>query len=143
MWAAVKAGLGAGTVALIVGLQPVLTALWVAQHLAHRRRRPACGAPVARPRLGFAGIGLVVWRKLGGEVTPVNLAFAAVALVGITIGTLYQKRFVAPCDVRSASAVQMLAGARRLRCRWRCSSPSAFDWHPEPGRRDGLVGAAS
>ena len=29
VWAAVKAGIGAGTVALLVGLQPVLTALWV------------------------------------------------------------------------------------------------------------------
>jgi drug/metabolite transporter (DMT)-like permease len=59
---------------------------------------------------GFAGIGLVVWRKLGGEVTPVNLAMSVIALLGITTGTPYQKRFVGPCDVRSASAVQMLAG---------------------------------
>ena len=29
VWSAVKAGIGAGTVALLVGLQPVLTALWV------------------------------------------------------------------------------------------------------------------
>jgi drug/metabolite transporter (DMT)-like permease len=42
-------------------------------------------------------------------VTAANLSLAVFALVGITIGTLYQKRFVAPCDVRSASAVQLLA----------------------------------
>jgi len=58
---------------------------------------------------GFAGITLVVWPKLGGEVTPANLALAIVALLSITTGTLYQKRFVQPCDVRTASAVQMLA----------------------------------
>jgi drug/metabolite transporter (DMT)-like permease len=109
VWAAVKAGLGAGTAALLVGLQPVLTAIWVT------RSRRADVAPGVSARqwlglvLGFAGISLVVWRKLGGEVTPVNLAAVTIALLGITIGTLYQKRFVAPCDVRSASAIQMLA----------------------------------
>jgi drug/metabolite transporter (DMT)-like permease len=109
VWAAVKSGLGAGTVALLVGLQPVLTALWLT------RSAEARGAAAVSARqwlglvLGFAGIGLVVWRKLGGEVTPANLAMAIVGLFSITIGTLYQKRFVAPCDVRSASAVQMIA----------------------------------
>ena len=38
-----------------------------------------------------------------------NLSFAVGALLCITVGTLYQKRFVAPCDVRSANAVQLLA----------------------------------
>ncbi len=31
------------------------------------------------------------------------------ALISITTGTLYQKRFVQPCDVRSANAVQLMA----------------------------------
>ncbi len=110
VWAAVKSGLGAGTTALLVGLQPVLTALWLTRSA---EARGAAGV-VARQWLGlvlgFAGIGLVVWRKLGGEVTAANLSMAVVALLGITVGTLYQKRFLAPCDVRSASAVQMLAG---------------------------------
>lgn len=111
VWSAISAGLGAGTTALIVGLQPVLTALW----LTSRTREAHAPSVTARQWLGlvlgFAGIGLVVWRKLGvGEVTSTNLALATVALLSITIGTLYQKRFVAPCDVRSANAVQMLAG---------------------------------
>jgi drug/metabolite transporter (DMT)-like permease len=32
-----------------------------------------------------------------------------VALLSITAGTLYQKRFVAPCDVRTANLVQLAA----------------------------------
>jgi drug/metabolite transporter (DMT)-like permease len=112
VWSAVKAGVGAGTVALLVGLQPVLTALWIT---AGTSRDAGAGRLPARQWLGlclgFAGLALVVWPKLGtGEMTPGNLALAVVALLSITIGTLYQKRYVEPCDVRTASAVQMLAG---------------------------------
>ncbi|HSV47536.1 MAG TPA: EamA family transporter, partial [Ramlibacter sp.] len=53
---------------------------------------------------------MVVWQKLGvGEVTAPNLASATIALAAITAGTLYQKRFVAPCDVRTAGLVQLAA----------------------------------
>jgi drug/metabolite transporter (DMT)-like permease len=54
---------------------------------------------------------MVVSRKLEGgiEVTPWSLTMIAMALVSITTGTLYQKRFVQPCDVRSANAVQLMA----------------------------------
>jgi drug/metabolite transporter (DMT)-like permease len=60
--------------------------------------------------LGLAGLVLVVWRKLGvGEVSAFSFSLASIALLSITIGTLYQKRFVRPCDVRTASSVQMFA----------------------------------
>ena len=60
--------------------------------------------------LGFAGLALVVWDKLGvGEVSGPNLALALGALVSITAGTLYQKRFLGPCDVRAANLVQLAA----------------------------------
>ena len=115
VWSAVKAGMGAGTAALLVGFQPVLTALWVTWHT------PAGGdgghaAARVTPRqwlglaLGLCGLVLVVWRKLGvGEVTLASFTMAIVALLSITAGTLYQKRFVRPCDVRTASTVQMVA----------------------------------
>ena len=59
--------------------------------------------------LGFVGLVLVVSRKFGegGEADAGNLALAVAALLSITLGTLYQKRFVAPCDVRTASAIQL------------------------------------
>jgi drug/metabolite transporter (DMT)-like permease len=109
VWAAVKSGLGAGTSALLVGLQPVLTALWLTRSAQAREAAAVSARRWAGLVFGFAGITLVVWPKLGGEVTPANLAMAIVALLSITTGTLYQKRFVAPCDVRTASAVQMAA----------------------------------
>jgi drug/metabolite transporter (DMT)-like permease len=106
VWAAIKAGMGSGLSSLIVGLQPVLTAVWLSGTGGQVTRRQWAGLT-----LGFAGLALVVWRKLGqgGEADWVNLSLACMALFSITAGTLYQKRFVAPCDVRSANAVLLAA----------------------------------
>lgn len=105
VWAAVKLGMGAGLVALLVGLQPVLTAVWISSRGGTVAPRQWAGLA-----LGFAGLALVVWHKLGaGEINPGNFALALVALLSITAGTLYQKRFVSPCDVRAAGLVQLCA----------------------------------
>ena len=109
VWAAVKAGMGAGLSSLIVGLQPVLTAVWLSASGSRVTRRQWLGLS-----LGLAGLVLVVSRKFaqgsaGDTATAFNVALAVLALLAITIGTLYQKRFVQPCDVRSANAVQLLA----------------------------------
>jgi drug/metabolite transporter (DMT)-like permease len=107
VWAAVKAGMGAGMIALMVGLQPVLTALWLSMIGSAQRvsARQWLGL-----LLGLVGLAMVVSRKLGaGEVNPSNFALAVFALLCITIGTLYQKRFVSVGDVRTANAVQIAA----------------------------------
>lgn len=105
VWAAVKLGMGAGLVALLVGLQPVLTAIWVSSQGAAVSGRQWIGLV-----LGFGGLALVVWQKLGvGEIHGANLMLAVFALISITVGTLYQKRFVLPCDVRTASLIQLCA----------------------------------
>lgn len=105
VWSAVKLGMGAGLVALLVGLQPVLTAVWVSSQGGRVTSRQWSGLA-----LGFTGLALVVWQKLGlGEIDAVNLLLACGALLSITVGTLYQKRFITPCDVRTASFVQLSA----------------------------------
>ncbi len=135
VWAAVKAGMGAGTIALLVGLQPVLTALWLSA-LAHKSPRDGASGGVSRRQwmglcLGLVGLLLVVWRKLGvGEVNHWNLLLAMAALLSITVGTLYQKRYVQPCDVRSANAVQLLA-ALLVSLPWAWMEHGSVDMHPE------------
>lgn len=106
VWVAVKAGMGSGLVALIVGLQPVLTAFWLSATGGHITRRQWAGL-----MLGFSGLVLVVSRKFGagGEATFHTLSFAVFALLSITTGTLYQKKHIEPCDVRSANTVQLMA----------------------------------
>ncbi|MED5621796.1 DMT family transporter [Ideonella sp. BN130291] len=132
VWAAVKAGLSAGTVALVVGLQPVLTALWVSWTGQEQRVRPVQWLGLL---LGLSGLLLVVWRKLGaGEVTGGNLMLAVFALVSITVGTLYQKRFVRSNDVRTATLVQLVA-ALAVTAPLALLEDEPMRWHPE------LVGA--
>lgn len=106
VWVAVKAGMGSGLVALIVGLQPVLTAFWLSSTGGHVTRRQWLGLA-----LGFAGLVMVVSRKFGagGEATVYTLSFAIFALLCITTGTLYQKKHVESCDVRSANTVQLMS----------------------------------
>jgi len=114
VWSAVKAGMGAGTVALLVGLQPVLTALWLTRHPAQGVHDASAGTVSGRQwaglGLGLLGVVLVLGHKLGGgELTPRTFALALLALLCITSGTLYQKRFVKPCDVRTANLLQLVA----------------------------------
>ena len=110
VWSAVKGGMGSGLSALIVGLQPVLTAVWVSR----MGDASQSGNRVSARQwlglvLGLAGLLLVVSRKFGAgnEATAYTLACAVFALLSITIGTLYQKRFVQAADVRSANAIQL------------------------------------
>jgi drug/metabolite transporter (DMT)-like permease len=107
VWFAVEHGMGSGLAALIVGLQPVLTAVWVSRMM---------GGKVTRVQwlgllLGLVGLLLVLGRKLmaGTEVSVLTVSATVFALLGITAGTLYQKRFVHATDVRTANLVQLAA----------------------------------
>jgi drug/metabolite transporter (DMT)-like permease len=112
VWLAIKDGMGSGLTALIVGLQPVLTALWLST--VGSSEQAVSKRQWAGLWLGFLGLVLVVSIKFdtgspGDTATWTNLSFTVVALLSITAGTLYQKRFVQACDVRSANAVQLMA----------------------------------
>ena len=107
VWAAVKDGISAGLVALLVGLQPILTALWVA---GVARSEVLVRRQWAGLVLGLIGVLVVVYPKLGaGELSVSNLLLALLALVSITAGALYQKRWVAAGDVRASNLVQLAA----------------------------------
>lgn len=129
VWAAVHEGMGAGLVALLVGIQPVLTAVWLSFNGGRISKRQWGGLA-----LGFAGLVLVVSRKLGqgAEVSALTMGLALMALLSITAGTLYQKRFVAPCDVRSASAVQM-AAAVLVTLPFAALEPQHIEWNLQSG----------
>lgn len=105
VFTAIRLGLPAGVTALVVGLQPVLTALGAGLVLRERVR----ATQWAGLALGLAGVVLVVANKVAGGLSAASLlAPAVIALVGITAGTLYQKRFCAAFDLRTGSVIQFL-----------------------------------
>lgn len=106
VFVAIENGLSAGLVALIVSLQPVLTSTVANRWLGERVvARQWCGLA-----LGLAGVYLVLQAKIAtGEATPLAWIAATVALIGITVGTLYQKRFGGGIDWRPALCIQYTA----------------------------------
>jgi drug/metabolite transporter (DMT)-like permease len=131
VWAAVRLGMPAGTTALIVGLQPLFTALWVSRAGAAHGQPAVSAGQWTGLLLGLAGLVCVVWPKLGlGEVTPANLGLALLALASITIGTLYQKHHVVPADVRTGNFVQ-LAAALAVSLPLALLEPGTVQWHPD------------
>ena len=106
VFAAIHAGMSAGLAALIVGVQPILTALAAAPLLGERvSARQWVGLA-----LGFGGVALVVAQRLSlGGVSGFSFAMAVVALVSITLGTVYQKRHCGAFDLRSGSVIQFVA----------------------------------
>ncbi|TXH87387.1 MAG: DMT family transporter [Rhodoferax sp.] len=104
---AISKGLPAGVTSLVVGLQPLLTAVgagWLLRETV--RQRQWLGL-----LLGLVGIGLVVSSKLGTAFSGDALWPALAALGGITAGTLYQKRFCPPFDWRTGAVAQFLPTA--------------------------------
>jgi drug/metabolite transporter (DMT)-like permease len=134
VFAAIAQGVPAGLVALIVGLQPLITATLA----------PRLFGETVAPRqwlglfLGLAGVALVVSQKLGWHDDARGLVAAAIGLFGITSGTLYQKRFCASMDLRTGTAIQYLAtclllaslagASERMQVHWTGSFIFALLW---------------
>ena len=125
VWVAIRQGLPAGTAALIVNLQPVLVAALA----------PAVGERVSARQwlgvaLGLAGVVLVIWHKLNlGTSFGAPLLMCVMALLAITGGTLYQKRFVPHFDLRTGQVVQFAAAlAATLPLAW-LLEPMRIEWN--------------
>lgn len=112
VWWAIARGLPAGISGLIAAVQPILTALLAPLVLGERissRHWAGIG-------LGFVGIVLVLWPKLAGlsgealthQLEP--LAVNVLAMVSVTFGTFYQKKYVQTGDLRTVTTLQY-AGA--------------------------------
>lgn len=104
-------GVPAGVTALIVGLQPLLTATLAGPFLGER--------VTARQWVGFMfglmGVALVVQNKLSLRVNDLSgIIWSLVALIGMTAGTLYQKKHCSMMDLRTGAVVQYAAAAAIL-----------------------------
>jgi drug/metabolite transporter (DMT)-like permease len=106
VFVSIENGISAGLIALIVSLQPVLTST-IANRWLGERVVPRQWFGLA---LGVIGVYLIVRENAGaGQSSPLAWAAAAVALIGITVGTLYQKRYGGGIDWRVAFWLQYAA----------------------------------
>ncbi len=128
VFGAIDAGMSAGVIALIVGLQPLLTALLGGALVGERVSAMRWVGFVT----GFVGVALVVSAKLGTDgLNAVSGGLAVMALLSITLGTLYQKRHCSSFDLWTGSTIQFAAAAAVLfplalwRGDWR------IDWNGE------------
>ena len=106
VFVAIREGMPTGIIALIVGLQPVLSSTianrWLGERVAPRQWLGLA--------LGLVGVGLIVQGKtVGGETSLLGWAASIWGLIGITLGTIYQRRFGAGIDWRPGFLVQYFA----------------------------------
>ncbi|MEL0300266.1 MAG: DMT family transporter [Flavobacteriaceae bacterium] len=106
VWYGIWLGVDTGVVALIVGMQPILTGTLSGMFLGEKVTKIGWIGLV----LGFVGLSLVVSEKVNVEGTQgLGVIFCVVGLFGITIGTLYQKKYCGAVDTRAAVLVQNVA----------------------------------
>ena len=120
-------GVPAGISALIVGLQPILTAALAGLVLGEKiRARQWLGLA-----LGLVGVALVVVNPALFDRDRLGAAgITIIAMVGITIGTLYQKRFCTGADLRSTIVIQNAVAGLAMAPFALAFEPATIIWSP-------------
>jgi len=135
VFSAIYRGVPTGIVSLIVGLQPLFTAVVAGRLLGEK----VYGRQWIGFGLGLLGVLLVLGDKIsfaGG--TWGGIAMAILALLGMTAGTLYQKRYCSHMDFRTGGTIQFGASAllmgglaplcETMRVQWSASFVFALLW---------------
>ncbi|RTR03879.1 DMT family transporter [Halomonas nitroreducens] len=128
----IELGMPAGLASLLVGLQPLLTAALSGPLLGERLApRQWLGLLV-----GLVGVALVLGGKLDPGATLFQgfgvtaLGAVVVALVGISLGTLYQKRFCAGMPLLGGTVAQYLGAGAVLGLGALMFETRTIDWTP-------------
>ncbi|WP_151445517.1 DMT family transporter [Lacisediminimonas profundi] len=99
-------GMSAGNTALILALQPLLTAVFAQRRMGER----LAWYHWAGIMMGLAGVALVVWPKLSFQAMAMgSLVAVTISLLSITVGTLYQRVHCPHADLRVAGLIQFSA----------------------------------
>ena len=108
VFSAISQGVPSGIVSLIVGLQPLFTAVVAGRLLGEK----VSGTQWGGFGLGLVGVVMVLLDKISFAAgNPRGVLMSILALFGITVGTIYQKRFCASMDMRSGGVIQFSASA--------------------------------
>lgn len=127
VFTAIAHGMSSSITALIVGVQPLLTATVVG---------PLLGESISRRQwvgfvVGFAGLALTVVKTFElGALPTWGFASSGIALLAITFGAIYQKRYTVGIDNRVGALVQFMATAVVSGIVARSVETGVVDWNP-------------
>lgn len=108
VFVAISLGVPAGISALIPGLQPILTAT-IANRFLGERVTPLQWFGLV---MGLIGVALVLQdRNVTNGATVAGWVATFVSLLGITLGSLYQKRYCSHIDWRAGNLAQYITAA--------------------------------
>ena len=129
VFAAIDKGLPSAVAALIVGLQPIVTAGLASLWLQERLTAVAFFGFI----LGFVGVTLVIFQQLqsvhsGGMI---GIAMTLVSLAAISVGTVYQKRFCSRYDLLAGVFIQYTASGVLMACLALAFESRVIDWSPQ------------
>ena len=109
----IKNGVPTGIVAIIIGIQPIVTlalaALFIGERLDFRK--------LAGLVIGFIGVGVVIVGKYGltlgagGGIAPLDLGMCVIGLLSIAIGVFYQKKFCQRSQLLTGTLMQYVSGS--------------------------------
>lgn len=128
VFTAIDAGIDSGISALIVGIQPLFVALLVG---------PLLGESLSRQQwlgfmLGLGGLALVLLKTFEiGRLPLDGLLANLLALLGLVLGQLYQKRFVPAVDIRAGTLIQFAAAFVFSFLYAQCFEAGRVEWHPD------------
>lgn len=124
---AFKSGVSAGGVAIVVCLQPILVAL-IAPRLVGERVGPRGWLGLV---LGLAGAALAIFGRSAVQAeNAFGVTCTVLALVGITAGTLYEKRFGSSHHPVASNLIQYAVGAACCVPLALLTEDTAIDWTP-------------
>jgi drug/metabolite transporter (DMT)-like permease len=109
-FASIQEGLTPTTIAVVVGMQPVITAVLIGPILGEAVNIRQWGGFF----LGTVGVVLVIvanFASIGFGSGAPAVFLSLLCVLSISVGTLYQKRFCASVDLRSGTMIQLIMAA--------------------------------
>ena len=109
-FASIQEGLTPTTIAVVVGMQPVITAVLIGPILGEAVNIRQWGGFL----LGTVGVVLVIvanFASIGFGSGAPAVFLSILCVLSISVGTLYQKRFCASVDLRSGAMIQLIMAA--------------------------------
>lgn len=131
VWWAISHGMPTAVSGVIAAIQPILTAL-LAPYLARETITRLQWVGIS---FGFVGIAMVLQPKLADvevgllATVAVPLAVNVVAMIAVTFGTFYQKRFIATGDLRTTTLLQYVGAALVTLPVAMATEPMRIDWN--------------